>query len=409
MMDEFTRREAMKMAGAAGLGAVAAMAFGRDIVGEKTSPARQSRSRQRFGKGVWSHLRKSYAAGPEALRARTAQLADAGVSLMCVCLEGHRGQGIFAPNDVTPVSPRYPKWDPLKVMTEATAKAKIDLHIWLAVFRSRCNQDLFAKHPETKAIFTTAWKKGRKEQGKWACACQPRVQEHMLNLYRSIAARYNPAGLHLDYIRTGMQCLCNHCAGEMARQGIDIHAVQKRYDSDFVAWRTAGSRGMQRKYAAAKVIDFKDDGTPADADLDRWIAWRVDRLTHFVTSARKMAQSRKMTVSAAVKHYWPRQVPTNAQDWVGWAHSGLLDYLFPMIYTSKPTVLDGVIRENMALLKGAKVAYWPGLGKFSSASKLSAEQLAEQIRIARRHAAPGVIIFHEGVIGEKDLQVLQRF
>ena len=406
MSGNLTRREAMKIAGAGSLGALTMLAFRTALAGEREWTKANQRSPKDFGKGVWAHLKRNYAESPEITRRRLGALADAGVSLMCICVD-RGGKGLFARSDETRVAANYPTWDPLKVLIAEAGKVGIRVHIWLCVFKSRCNAALFKRHPDAVAVFPTGWKKGRQNQGKWSCACQPRVQKYMLDVYRSLADRYTPAGLHLDYVRTGVQCQCTYCAAAMARQGIDIRAVQKPYDADFARWLRTGARGIQRKYAAMGLVTLKDDGKLKDERLDRWIAWRVDRLTQFVTRVAAMARRRKMEVSAAVKHYWPRQIPTGAQDWVRWAREGLVDYLFPMIYTTKTDRLKKAMEHNLGLLRSTRVAYWPGLWKEAGASEQLAQQLGGQIRIARSHGVPGVMVFPEFRIGNEDLKMLK--
>ena len=362
-----------------------------------------------FKLGTWSQGQALYMRGRDVFEPRIKALADAGVTIVIPVLDRPFGrQGVNFVTDATDVDPEYPDWDPLMVFTDQCREAGIEVHTWLCCFKSGANPAMFRKMPQAEAQFNTSpdWPDG-KEQGVWACGCQPRVQQYMLDLYRSIAERYRPAGLHLDFIRTGSQCACDYCRSEMAERGVDTEAILKRYESDRDGWLEAGSRGILRKYAAMGVVEFDDDGEFVDEELDQWIAWRMDRLTGFVADMQSLAREYDMVTSAAVKFFWPRQSPTGAQDWVRWAREDLLDYLMVMLYTNDNELVAKEIARHQSLIKGHKCEHWLGLGRVSR--DLASERFEEQIHICRNAGLDGIVAFQEPTMTDADFEVLSRF
>jgi hypothetical protein len=49
---------------------------------------------------------------------------------------------------------------------------------------------------------------------------------------------------------------------------------------------------------------------------------------------------------------------------------------------------------------------WEGLGKASSASRLTTEVMMEQIRAARQEGAVGVVLFHYPALSDEDLAAI---
>ncbi len=362
-----------------------------------------------FRTGTWAHMR-DFVESAEQVRRRIARLAGGGISLIVICVDRSTSDGgVDFFSDVTAASPGYPEWDPLKVMIESAHEQGIEVHPWLCVFKSGARAHLFEQHPEAEAIFSSVWPDGVSNQGSWTCAMQPLVQDYTFNLYRAIAERYEPDGLHMDYIRTGMQCSCDYCAAEMAKRGIDIRAVQRKYDDDRDLWLDTATHGLLRKHNARKVVGTDEEVDPVlvDEELHQWLNWRVDRLSEFVSRVTEYARAHGLESSAAVKHFWPQQTPTGAQDWVRWVREDLVDYLFPMTYMNDSQRLASVIAEHMELMAGTEPQYWPGLGKSSSISDVTPDQLAEQIVIAQQAGAAGVVIYHEAALTAEDLALLK--
>jgi len=319
-----------------------------------------------FGLGVWSHRINEFGDTPEEARERVAALADAGFDLLIPCVKNAPGAVDFF-TDVADVNPEYPEWDPLKVLIEACAEHGMKLHTWFCVFREGDQSRLLREHPESRAVFEEGT-----YRGGWACACRPEVQDYVFDLYRSLAERYRPDGLHLDYIRTGSLCRCDYCKAETEKLGLDFNDAP------------TGSMA----YAA-------------------WAQWRADRVTALVGRMHEYTVSEGLELSAAVFPDVPACVLHQGQDWPLWAEQKLVDYMFPMNYT--PSLRGAVTRATChAALVGGRVPLWEGMCRHSQQAMLDTPALIEQMRAVLDVGAQGVVIFSYASLKDEDLAAVKQ-
>jgi uncharacterized lipoprotein YddW (UPF0748 family) len=314
-----------------------------------------------FGLAIWSHQIRDFGTSKE-VEGHAAGLAEGGVDILIPCVKNPPGAVDFM-TDLADVNPEYPAWDPLKVLIDSCQSRGVKVHPWFCVFAEGENSRLLREHPELEARLDSAH--------RWACACRPEVQDHVLGLYRDLAERYHPDGLHLDYIRTGGKCTCGYCRDAMRDQGVDIKEVQSR-----------------------------------DPDFEVWTQWRTSKITSFVHRLREDSSKRGMEISAAVFAGYPDSIAAQGQDWVRWAELGLIDYLFPMNYTNSLRVAVTRTVSHAALIRG-KVPMWEGLGKASSASQLTTESLAAQVKGVLGAGAKGVVLFHYRAVDDGDLEAIR--
>jgi len=318
-----------------------------------------------FGLGVWSHNIRDFGNKQE-IEQRTAELADAGFDVIIPCVKNPPGAVDFF-TDVANVNPTYPEWDPLKVLISSAAERGIKVHTWFCVFPEGDGSKLLAEHPEFKARI--------KGSGmRWACACRPEVQAYVLELYRSVARNYRPAGLHLDYIRTGGPCTCDYCKAQMAERGVDLDVVE-----------------------------------PGTREHLAWTEWRVSRITDFVRRMRQLTRDEGLELSAAVFSGYPDCIEHQGQDWVAWAEEQLVDYLFPMTYTQSLRVAQMRTVAHLAQVAG-KVPVWEGLCKRASRfARCTPEELVGQMRGVLARGADGVVVFSYGSLDKDDFAAIKAF
>ena len=316
----------------------------------------------RFGLGVWTHSITGFRSRDE-VEAQADLWAKAGYDIVIPCVKNPHGAADFL-TDAADVNPDYPEWDPLKLMVEACKARGIKVHVWFCVFPEGDRSRLLREHPQFQAKFEA--------KHRWACACRPEVQDYLFELYKSVALRYRPAGLHLDYIRTGGICTCEFCKAEMHRRGVEIADVELR--------------------------------NPA---YEQWVEWRVSRITDFVSRLREFTRSENLELSAAVFAGYPDSRRTQGQDWIEWAEKGLVDYLLPMNYTNSTRWAAARTISHAALI-GGKAPLWEGLGKSSSASQLTTEVLTEQVKAVLAAGAQGIVLFSDPAVTEADIQAVQQ-
>ncbi len=315
-----------------------------------------------FPLGVWSHNLKDFGSEDE-MKTRVAELADAGFNLIVPCVKNPPGAVDFF-TDVGIVHPDYPDWDPLKVLIEAARSHGMDVHAWFCVFAERGEFGLLKDHPEYAAT--------NDESPGWSCGCRPEVQDYVLSLFRSAAERYKPAGLHLDYMRTGGACRCDYCREQVGALGVDV-----------------------------------DEAKQGTAEYDQWVEWRVGRVANFVKEMRDLTDELGCELSAAVFGGYPECIYSQAQDWVLWGERGWVDALFPMNYTQSPRVAWGRAVAHVAQVAGA-VPVWEGICKRAGRfSHLTPRELTGQMRKVLQVGADGIIIFSYGSLKAEDYAAIK--
>jgi uncharacterized lipoprotein YddW (UPF0748 family) len=311
-----------------------------------------------FSLATWAHSIGNFGNSPDDVRRHVNRLADAGFDLVIPCVKNPPGAVDFF-TDVADVNPDYPAWDPLGVLIEAGRSRGLKVHPWFCVFPEGERSRLLREHPEYRGV-------DNEDKLSWACAMRPQVQEYLLDLYRSVGERYQPHGLHLDYIRTGGFCKCDYCRGEMGQRGVDI---------DKAPWATE--------------------------PFQQWVAWRVAGITSFVRRLHEYTRAWGLELSAAVFPGYDYCLPVQAQDWPAWARGRLVEYLFPMTYT--PSVEEAVKlgRDHAQRVAGA-VPLWEGLMRGESA-----QTLIDQARAMKELGVEGVVIFHYPAMTDEDLASLE--
>jgi len=122
--------------------------------------------------------------------------------------------------------------------------------------------------------------------------------------------------------------------------------------------------------------------------------WRVERMNAFVADAARIARAARpgVRVSAAV---WGNEAGTAdsiGQDWRAWLRAGALDFVCPMNYTENLAALRAAITRQRALPGGAGRIV-TGIGVTANESQLTADQVIEQILVAREAGAAGFVLF----------------
>jgi uncharacterized lipoprotein YddW (UPF0748 family) len=313
-----------------------------------------------FGLAVWSHKLRDFGSKEE-VESHAKRLADSVVGILIPIVKGTNGTVDFL-TGMADVNPKYPDWDPLKVLIRACRKRGVKVHPWFCVFTEGGGSRLLREHPSFLAMGTGG-------RNKWACAMRPEVHDYEFGLYKSVADNYKPDGLHLDYIRTGGVCRCGFCKAQMKKKGIDIDKVKP--------------------------------SEPA------WLEWRISRLMQFVRRLREFTKNEKMELSAAVFRGYANARISQAQDWVKWAEEGIVDYLMPMNYTNDISTFRKLTKSHVGLVRG-RVPIWEGIGKKSSMSKLSTQAMAEQAQVAGDLGAQGVVIFNYSAMTDDDFKAIRE-
>ena len=148
-------------------------------------------------------------------------------------------------------------------------------------------------------------------------------------------------------------------------------------------------------------------------DFVRWphtVAKSADAaqaVTQFVAEARRRVK-RPRWLTTAVYAKYPRCIDTVGQDWVKWLNFDLVDYVVPMDYTESASQFEAFMRQHAAPSKNARRTI-AGIGVTSSESKLNAQQVVEQIRLARKYGLAGQSLFDlDTILEQRILPALKK-
>ena len=318
-----------------------------------------------FGLSVWAHDIRHFGTTPDQMRAHLDRLAESGFEVLIPCIKNMPGTVDFL-TELADVVETYPDWDAFGLLNEECEKRGMALHAWLINFAEEATSRFRRSHPDAASTIDDPY------GHEWLCACREQVQDHVFALYEDLANTYHPAGLHLDYIRTGGWCTCEACTAEMAALGVDIHRV-----------------------------------TPEDPEAVLWAKMKADRIAGFVARMHEMTRKHGIALSAAVIGDYPHYLNEQGQDWERWIAEGTIDVVFPMNYNNSARLVALNTVAHLAYAAG-RVPIWEGLCKAAGTTQLSAEQLGEQASACRDKGAAGVSVFQYPSLTDEDLAVLKQ-
>jgi uncharacterized lipoprotein YddW (UPF0748 family) len=318
-------------------------------------------ARKKFKKGVWLHSIPDLG-GKQGIERFVKRYADAGFDLLVPAVKNFDGRVDYH-SRIADVNPPSAKWDPLEYMAGVARKSGIKIHTWFCVNPEGQKGAFLRAHPEYAAL-TPDGKKAKCGDGYFTCLARPEVRNYKVRLMAEVAERYDVAGIHLDYIRTGDNvCFCKSCAAKFKKiAGVDFKK----------------SRWYQRE-------------SPA------WYQWRINNVTKIVSAVSAKCKKYKKELSAAVYHAHPYTMVTQSQDFPRWCREGYLDMVAPMTYTSDPEMMRYYTKNHVANMEG-KTELWEGLITGGRRSKGKPDWVFEEARIAKKLGAQGVMIFeHHGI------------
>ena len=199
----------------------------------------------------------------------------------------------------------------------------------------------------------------------WLCPSHPKNIAQEINAIREAVATGLLDGIHLDYLRYPgpHACFCNGC--------------RQRFEKA-LGQRVTGWPAKVRKGPLA----------------GRFQEWRCDQITEFVRRVRQVVKELdpKIKLSAAVYQGYPDCRRSVGQDWGHWLKNGLLDFAVPMNYTGSSAEFADVLRRQTAL-PGAAHRIYPGLGVTAAESRLTPDNVIEQISQAEALHCGGFVLF----------------
>ncbi|HMP75942.1 MAG TPA: family 10 glycosylhydrolase [Kiritimatiellia bacterium] len=318
----------------------------------QTAPAREMRA-------VWDHDAVGWYPGDWDRTAR--ELKAAGINTLFV---NTLWAGLaHYPSKVVPGSHTSRRFgDQMKAALEAGRRHGLAVHAWVVLWHvGNAPPDFLAE----------LRKAGRLQQDAagaevaWLNPAVPANRQHMLAAIEELARNYDVDGIHLDYVRYPSAQACFAPATRRAFEG-----WLKRTVTPWPAGaRTGATQDELRRWRAAQITDFVRE-----------------------TRGRLRAVKPELQLSAAVWGGYPDTIASIGQDWGLWLREGYFDFVCPMNYEDDTFRFSSLTQRQLAL-PGARGRIIPGIGVTASESQLRADQVVEQIAIARRLGAPGFALY----------------
>ena len=339
-------------------------------------------------RALW--VARSSLSSPSAVDSMVAAAQQSGFNALLVEVRG-RGDSYF----LNGIEPRpsslatQPTFDPL---AEAIAKAHargLALHAWINVNLvagstvPSARTHIAYRHPE--------WLMVSRHIADDVAALDPTGPEYLGRLTRY--ARKQPGDLDGLYLSPGTPAAVDYTASVIrdiaSRYAVDgVHFDYVRYPSDDFDYSretlTAFRKTLPATAPAPRTLQLYPASFP-----DRWREFRIERLTALMTALRDAVKSvrPRASVSIAVTAHPAEAKVRYLQDWTRWLSDGLIDVVCPSPYTTE----GATFASQLAAAQDAAGRHllWAGIG----AHRLSPEQTLDDIQVARRLGAAGIVLF----------------
>lgn len=339
---------------------------------------------------------------PRAVAEMVESARGAGFNTLLVQVRG-RGDAYFVEGmepRAAALASQPESFDPLAHVLALARPKKLRVHAWITVNLVSSASDLPAsrehvvyRHPEwlmvpreiardmsllnPKSVLyldkLARWIRSQptEVEGLYLSPIPPGSADRTVQVIADLVTRYPIDGLHLDYIRYP------NAEFDYSRESLEA------FRDDRLEKLDARERARRERAAGKDLVAW------AEADPAEWQAFRHARLTRLVSRIAASLRARRpgALLSAAVYPDPDRAAEERLQDWGGWVDRRLLDVVCPMAYA---TDTGAFTTQISAARRGARdFPVWAGIGAY----RLSSEQTVENIRIARRLGASGVVLF----------------
>jgi uncharacterized lipoprotein YddW (UPF0748 family) len=336
-------------------------------------------------RGLW--VRRASLESVEAIRRMIASASTAGFNTLFV-----------QATDDAAIGPQA--FDPISETIAQAHAAGLRVHAWIDVTRVAAPGELpfvrnyvVYEHPEwlmiPRAIAAelldidthnpdyvgrvTRWTRNNPDRidGLYISPLQPEAASHIAATVRELVRRYAVDGVYFDHVH-------------YPALDFDYSAKSVGVFRDFM--RTQLSLSERRRVDDIEAID--PFAYPNELS-EQWRLFRQSQLTALVARLRTTVKEARPTavVSAAVTADAVAGGDANLQDWRTWLENGFVDALCPIASGTDPAQMSAQLAQVLALASGRPV--WAGIG----ANRLSQRETIDDIGLARRAGAQGIILF----------------
>ena len=341
---------------------------------------------------------------PEKIHQLVSSAADNGFNTLIVQIRG-RGDAYYKSR----VEPRAIElkdqpatFDPLALTLEEAHKRGLKVHGWLNT-SLLANLDalpthpahVYNKYPEWLAVpkpvaaelynmsprdpayrqKIVEWSKANRGEleGVYTGPANPKVRDHIYNIWMDVLKHYPVDGLHFDYVR--------FASPDFDYSRTSLENFRKWLEPQL----TSDERRELKNTLKTNVLAAPEMFPAKFADFQRaQVTTLVQRIYRDVKKRRPNA-----LVSAAVFANDENAYTRRFQDWRRWLEMGILDVACPMAYSTDTAVFQKQIEVATTTAHGANRRVWAGIGAY----RIPSESAVEKINVARALNAEGFILF----------------
>ena len=247
---------------------------------------------------------------------------------------------------------------------------------WLAVPRPVAAElyRMSPKDPRYRARIVEWSKANRAElEGVYTGPANPKVREHIYQVWMDVLEHYPVDGLHFDYVR-------------LASPDFDYSRTSLER---FWKWLEPGLSSAERRELKKSLT--VNPLAAAEARPDRFADFQRAQITLLVERIYRAVKKRRpnVLVSAAVFANDENAYTRRFQDWRRWLQMGILDVACPMAYSTDTAIFAKQIEVATRSAHGSNRRVWAGIGAY----RIPVESTVEKIDAARKLGADGIILF----------------
>ena len=354
---------------------------------------------------------RSSLTSPASITALVHTASQQGFNTLLVQVRG-RADAYYA-SDLEPraadLSHQPPSFDPLATVLAEAHKAGISVHAWVCLNLVSSAVDLPAS-PDHLVYRHPEWLMVPRPIAQEVAKLDPKNPAYVGKIARWTRSELDLVeGLYVSPLVPDAAAYTRQVVADLAtRYGVDgVHLDYARYPNprfDYSRFAIAEFRAAMRPQLTSTVRRELDDAETTDpfAYPDRfpaeWKTFRRDRMTALVADIRRAVREARpeAMVTAAVTPDMQEAFDDRLQDWRGWLAGHLVDAVAPMAYTQEPSRFA----EEIAAAREAagSSAVWAGIGAY----RLSPAQTIDDIQVARRLGASGIVLFsYDSLTGPK--------
>ena len=272
-----------------------------------------------------------------------------------------RGNGTtFFKSDLEPwakeLGTQNPDWDPLQLAVELAQLHRMHLQAWINVYPAwqgddppAQNNQLYQTRPDWFMVDQAGRRQKANDQYWFLSPTHPEVTPYLVGIGKEILTRYPVDGIHLDYVRFP---------------------------------------GPAYSFDPPSVAQFKIEyGIRPDQDPYLWYGYRRQAITNFIEALYREMHLRQplSRLTASVLGDYSEGYRVYLQDSHEWLARGIVDAIFPMIYTRNNQRFRRQLADHR--LNDHRRHVYPGI------YIADPENLQDQLQIAQELGCQGVALF----------------